>query len=162
MKSYAPKGLHAGMLRELMTDMASTPAQIAKLLQVTERTVWRWLSEDSAPYAVILALWHESPRGHYNRETDVGNHNAILRGLAASHEAAHQQAGKRLARLAAISDTGAANEPWLSGPALWSPPPGASLVGLAPLALNPGAQARQVAHDGRSDHGPGDHHQGLA
>lgn len=116
MKSYAPTGLHAGMLRELITDMGSTPAKIAKLLRVTERSIWRWMADDSAPYAVILALWHESPRGHYNRDTDLANHNAILHALVHCKEDTAAQAVARLAKLLAISSTGAANDPFLSGP----------------------------------------------
>ena len=105
------------MLRELITDMGSTPLEISKLLQVTERSVWRWLCDDSAPYAVMLALWHESPRGHYNQETDVGNHNTILRGLARAHEDAHAKETARLSRLVAIGDFGCANDPLINGPA---------------------------------------------
>ena len=113
---YAPKNLHGGMLRELLDDMGTTPAEIAKFLKVTERSVWRWLADDSAPHAVMVALWHESPRGHYNQETDVGNHNNILRGLARAHEDAHKKETARLSRLVSIGDFGCANDPLYVGP----------------------------------------------
>lgn len=122
MKSYAPKGLHSGMVRELMTDMGATPADLAKLLHVTERSVWRWLSDGSAPFAAVLALWHESPRGHYNMETDVGNHNNILRGLARAHEEACAKETARMARLLAVGEFGSANDPLMTGPAQVAPP----------------------------------------
>ena len=144
MKSYAPKGLHSAMLRELLTDLATTPAEVAKLLQVTERSVWRWLADDSAPYAVILALWHESPRGHYNMETDVGNHNNILRGLARAHEDAHAKETARLSRLLAVGEFGSANDPLMTGPAQAAPPyhftRGAGLLPAAPDLLPVGMQ----------------------
>lgn len=113
---YAPRGLHPGMLRELLDDMGTTPAEIAKFLKVTERSVWRWLAEGSAPMAVIIALWHESPRGHYNQETDVGNHNNILRGLAQAHQDAHAKESARLVRVLSIGEFGSANDPLFTGP----------------------------------------------
>lgn len=116
MKTYTPKGLHGGDLRGLLDDLHVSPLQVAKFLRVTERSVWRWLADGSAPFAVLAALWHETPRGREATACDVGNELVIQRGLARSGLAALDVETRRLARLLAISDTGAANDPLMSGP----------------------------------------------
>ena len=118
MKTYAPKGLHGAMLRDLLADLHATPAQAAKYLQVTERSIFRWLSDGSAPYAVLAALWHETPRGREAGALDVGNELVIVRGLARSTGAALAAESARLVRLLSISDTGASNDPLINGPGL--------------------------------------------
>lgn len=50
-------------LQEVMNDIGAKPADVARHLKVTERSVWRWLADDSAPLAVRLALWHATPAG---------------------------------------------------------------------------------------------------
>ena len=116
MKTYAPKGLHGAQLRAILDDLQATPPEVAKFLKVTERSVWRWLADDSAPFPVLAALWHETPAGRHATALDVGNELAVHRGLAAANGQALAQESARLARLVAISDTGAANDPLLSGP----------------------------------------------
>jgi hypothetical protein len=125
-KTYAPKGLHGAMLRDLLAELACTPAQAAKFLRVTERSVFRWLADDSAPFAVLAALWHETPTGRHTVHFDVGNEVAVYRGLAAARGDALAAESARLARLVAISDTGAANDPFAVGP-----------VGLHALVVKP-------------------------
>lgn len=116
MKTYAPKGLHGAQLRAILEALQATPAQVSKFLQVTERSVWRWLADDSAPFPVLAALWHETPAGRHATALDVGNELAIHRGMAVAQGQALAVESARLARLVAISDTGAANDPLLSGP----------------------------------------------
>lgn len=117
MKTYAPKGLHGAMLRDLLADLGATPLQVSKYLHVTERSVWRWLKEDNAPYAVLAALWHETPEGRHVTALDVGNELQIYAGLARCHESNAQALYDQLGRVLAISDTGAANDPLVTGPA---------------------------------------------
>lgn len=116
MKTYAPKGLHGAQLRGLLADLGCTPLQAAKFLQVTERTVWRWLKEENAPFAVLAALWHETPRGREAGALDVGNALVIERGLARSLNDLCMTKTAQLTRLLSISDTGAANDALLVGP----------------------------------------------
>ena len=116
MKTYAPKGLHGAQLRAILEELQATPAQVSKFLQVTERSVWRWLSDGSAPFPVLAALWHETPAGRHQTALDVGNELQVHRGLAAANGQALAKETQRLARLVAISDTGAANDPLISGP----------------------------------------------
>lgn len=125
LKTYAPK-LQGDDLRGLLEDLQATPAQAAKFLQVTERSVWRWLSEGSAPFPVLAALWHETPAGRHVTALDVGNEAVIYRGLSQAHEKAHGDAVAMLARVLSIGDFGAANDPVLQGP-----PPGGGAGGFA-------------------------------
>lgn len=104
------------MLRDLLADLHATPLQAAKHLQVSERTVWRWLKEENAPFAVLAALWHETPRGRETGALDVGNALVIERGLARSLQGLADGRMAQLSRLVAISDTGAANDALLVGP----------------------------------------------
>lgn len=140
MKTYAPKALWGGDLRRLMDELQATPAEIAKYLKVTERSVWRWLAEDSAPFAVLAALWHESPRGREAAALDVGNALNIERGLARSTNQALIVESARLARLMSICETGAANDPMASGP-----PPGGGPRGFMPGPRHPASVRRSYA-----------------
>lgn len=148
MKTYAPKGLHGAMLRDLIADLAATPAQVAKHLRVTERSVWRWLADDSAPYAVLAALWHETPKGREVAALDVGNELNIHRGMAQSAGRALANESARLARLVAISDTGAANDPLVSGPHQ-SVDTLMRFIGAGLRVGGPFMQSAQVIPDGR-------------
>ena len=154
MKTYAPKGLRGEDLRGLLEDLHASPLQISKFLKVTERSVWRWLADDSAPFAVLAALWHETPRGRESAACDVGNELVIQRGLARSNHDSLANETRRLSRVLAISDTGAANDPLMSGPA-------SQFGGVLPLRLDPVTQGRQLPDDGGGDDGPTQDNQGL-
>lgn len=148
MKTFAPKQLRGVDLKGLISDLRATPAQVARYLEVTERSVWRWLSDGSAPRAVLAALWLESPHGRHVGALDVGNELTIVRGLARSVQDQATTQAAQLCRVLAISTTGAANDPLVSGPV--APRPGAlRLWGIGPLGFNPGAQARQLPDDER-------------
>lgn len=116
MKTYAPKGLHGAQLRPLMAELFTNAVELSRFLRVTERTVWRWLAEDSCPWYILALLWHETEAGRVACSLDVGNALVLARGLGAAHAQAHAAESARLARLVAISDTGAANDPLVDGP----------------------------------------------
>lgn len=116
MKTYTPKGLTGSDLRMLLDDLHATPAQVAKFLHVTERSVWRWLADGSAPFAVLSCLWHETPAGRETSACDVGNELAIVRGLAAGRGQSLAAESARLAYLVRLGDFGAANDPLITGP----------------------------------------------
>lgn len=136
MKTYAPKTLHGGQLRGLLDELGSTPEVVAKHLHVTERSVWRWLAGKSAPYAVLAALWHETATGRETCALDVGNDLVIQRNLSGSLSRDKLAQTAQLRRVLAISDTGAANDPLLSGPRR-----------VSPLSPYPVAQRGYVAND---------------
>lgn len=155
MKTYVPKDLRGEDLRGLLDDLHVSPLQISKFLKVTERSVWRWLSEGTAPFAVLAALWHETPRGREVVSCDVGNELVIQRTLARSGLAALDVETKRLTRVLAISDTGAANDPLMTGPA-------SQFGGVLPLRFDPVTQGRKLPDDGGGDDGPTQDDQGFA
>lgn len=111
MKTYAPRSLRGRDLETLLSELQATPGQVAKILQVSERSVFRWLADGSAPYAVLAALWHETPTGRHVTALDVGNELAITHALAHAQAARVDAGAAQLRRLLAISDTGAANDP---------------------------------------------------
>ena len=82
MKTYAPRSLRGQDLRGLLDDLQASVSDVAQFLDVSERTVWRWLRDENAPYAVLAALWHETPQGRYVTALDVGNELALARGAA--------------------------------------------------------------------------------
>jgi len=110
LKTFAPKNLHGAQLGALMEHLQATPADVAKHLHVSERSVFRWIRDDSAPYAALAALWHETPLGRENSSLDVGNALAIQRQLTRANESRALDAETRLSRLIAIADTGASND----------------------------------------------------
>lgn len=109
-KTFAPQWLRGADLRALLDALAMTPAQAAKFLQVTERSVFRWLADDCCPWPVLALLWHESPAGRHECALDLGNEVQVLRGLAGALQAQLAAQAAQLARLLAISDSGAAND----------------------------------------------------
>lgn len=139
MKTYAPKGLRGSDLRGLITDLGATPLAVAKFLQVTERSIWRWLAEETAPWPVLALLWHETPHGRHVAALDVGNELVIVKGLARSLTDQATQQAAQLCRVLAISNTGAANDPLLRMPGMGWTGPVQSLV--FPAELKPCARA---------------------
>jgi hypothetical protein len=115
MKTYAPKGLHGSQLRDLMAQLFADPKGISKFLRVSERCVWRWLKDDSCPWPELALLWHETPAGREASALDVGNLLNLTRGLADCRLAMVSKGKAQLSRLLAISDTGAANDPFTDG-----------------------------------------------
>lgn len=137
MKTYAPKALNGAMLRDLLDALVCTPAQAAKFLRVTERSVFRWLADGSAPFAVLAALWHETPEGRHVTALDVGNELAIHAGLARSNAQALAKETGRLAYVVRLGDFGCANDPIYTGPA-GLPGPRAVPVGFSAGRGGPG------------------------
>lgn len=140
MKTYAPKSLWGGDLRAIIAELHATPQDVCKYLRVNERTLRRWLAEDSAPFAVLAALWHETPRGREAAQLDTGNALVIERGLARANGSALAAESARLARLLAICDTGAANDPLCD-----APPPGGGPRGFIPRPRHPAMVRRAYA-----------------
>ena len=95
-------------LKEMLADIGRpTPKELAKALGVTERTVWRWLSEDSAPRPVLLAIFWLTRWGV--SEIDCEAHNVATRARGLQDEL--DSIRERLARVAKIGDFGSSNDP---------------------------------------------------
>lgn len=56
-----------------------TLKRAAKILDVTERTIWRWLSQGHVPKAAVLALYWESSYGRSLINTDHHAEIVLLR-----------------------------------------------------------------------------------
>lgn len=136
MKTYAPRDLCGSNLRDLITDLGEpTPHDLARFLQVTERSIFRWLAEDSAPFAVLAALWHETPHGRHVTALDVGNDRAIQSAGWQAEKAAHLATHAGLLRVLGVSDTGSANSPlygvdWQAPPLFFGETPQARPFGF--------------------------------
>jgi predicted DNA-binding transcriptional regulator AlpA len=107
---YMPKKIPA--LRDMLADIGHpSPKEVAKALKVTERTVWRWLREDKAPHAAMLAIYWLTRWGV--SEIDTAAHNAAIysAGMARCLQDELDDIKSRLARISKIGDFGSSNDP---------------------------------------------------
>jgi hypothetical protein len=74
----APKNIY-GIDLFLLFLHEVTLKRAAKILDVTERTIWRWKSEEKVPKAAVLALYWESSYGRSLIATDHHNEIVLLR-----------------------------------------------------------------------------------
>lgn len=116
MKYLAPRSIPA--LSQVLPDLGNpSPREIARYLDVSERTVYGWKAADLAPRAVLLALFWESSYGRSALDCELHNAAQVYRSLSESlnHEA--QTLRLRIARLEKMGDFGSANAPHIA-PAL--------------------------------------------
>lgn len=74
----APKNVRGPNLFRMFVHELGGPRKVAKFLDVTERTVWRWLAEESAPKMAVLALYWETSYGKSLIDTDQVNEIRLL------------------------------------------------------------------------------------
>lgn len=102
-------GSFAELLEELGLQAADTP-QIAKALDVSESTVWRW-KRHGAPRIACLSLWWLSREGHGTWDAEMANRTALT---AQWNAALWRELGKRRQDTAAAAQVarpgGAAND----------------------------------------------------
>ena len=113
-------------LRRILSNIPATPAQVAKWLDVSERSVLRWLAGDCAPRAVLMLLWLCSTEGRYQFNVTMGNELRMTYGQFAAEQLRNDRLQGQMKKLLALADTGAANDPFCTGP---SGPPGGSFPG---------------------------------
>jgi hypothetical protein len=75
----APKNIYGPDLFKSFVHELGGPKLVCKKLDVTERTVWRWLAEGTVPKMAVLALYWESQYGRSLIDTDHHNETVILR-----------------------------------------------------------------------------------
>lgn len=117
MKYLAPRAIPA--LSQIVPVLGNPSArEIARYLDVTERTVHRWMAADDAPRAALLALYWESSYGLAALDAELFNTVAVHKRLSESlnHEA--QMLRVRIARLEKIGSFDSANAPYLAPVAL--------------------------------------------
>jgi len=94
------------------------PQAVARFLGIGVRTVYRYNRDGQAPRTVCLALFWLTRWGHSEVHTQAVNACQIAVGLAQGLETEVRQLRDELARVLALSDTGAANEPLIRHPAV--------------------------------------------
>lgn len=112
MLKLMPRGTQIPALSTTLQDIGNpTPTAVAKALGVHERTVQRWIAADSAPQAVLIALFWVSRWGMSLLDAELFNSAAVYRGLADTLRRENAQLRQLLGRLGHIGDFGSANDP---------------------------------------------------
>jgi len=123
-----PKDLPA--LSLILDDLGGpAPALLALALGVRVSTVRRWITTDTAPRPVMLALWWLTRWGMSAEATAAHNTAQLQRGLAEAWQREAEAARAELSRVLAVGDFGCANDPSLAArPAAPAPRPALQLV----------------------------------
>jgi hypothetical protein len=110
MLSRAPKYLPP--LSVILQDLgAPKPASVAQTLGVTERTVKRWMREDQAPRAALMALFWLTRYGVSIIEADAHNELAMHAGMVSCLRTENAALAKHIQHLLRIGAFGSANAP---------------------------------------------------
>jgi hypothetical protein len=107
---HAPRDIYGpNAFREFVHELGGAKS-VAKYLEVTERTVLRWLSEGNVPRAAVLALYWETQYGRAQIFTDQVNE---IRALYARVHLLQDQYTRAKDIVAGVRKlhTGGANEP---------------------------------------------------
>lgn len=113
MKYLAPRAVPA--LSQLLPDLGNpSPREIARFLDVTERTVFSWKAQDRAPRAALLALFWESSYGLSALDAELHNTAMVHKNHADALARHVVNLECRIARLEKIGDFGCANVPYLA------------------------------------------------
>lgn len=103
--------------QSILEDLSSPePRQLAKVLGVGVRTVYRWNQAGSAPRMACLALFWLTRWGRSQVHTQAVNDALMAASLARSLADERDLLQAQLARVLSLVDTGAANRPILGGP----------------------------------------------
>jgi hypothetical protein len=103
---------HTPPLSYMLDDLTTRDlARIAKHIGLSERTLERYRAADTAPRAVMLALFWETRWGASTIDTELFNAAQVHRSHAQSLERQEIALRARIARLETIGDFGAANGP---------------------------------------------------
>lgn len=111
-RSPTQAGLPA--LSVMLADLPARPAQIARHLGITIRTLQRYLATDSAPRAVMLALFWETRWGRSAADVEAANWGALHYRAAMIERRTNQALRRQIDVLEGElvrSATGAANGP---------------------------------------------------
>lgn len=102
-------------LSQALADLGNpSPREISNYLEVTERTVYRWVAAGVAPRPVELALFWETSYGESLIDCDLVNRSRVMHNLSESLGLEVKKLQARVAWLEAHGRFGSANAPWLS------------------------------------------------
>lgn len=106
----APKNIYGPDIFKIFVDELGGPKRVSKMLDVSERTVWRWLADGRVPKMAVLALYWESRYGRSLIDTDHHTEMVLLRGHIQILEQQFTRASHVIQGLRKL-DYGTANEP---------------------------------------------------
>ena len=115
--NFHPYSLHRApaalpIWQRILEDLGNPhPKEIARVLGLGVRTVYRYNREAQAPRHVCLALFWMTRWGHSQVHCQAVNDCTLAVTYANAIEAELKQARTQLAHVLAISETGAANHP---------------------------------------------------
>lgn len=92
----------------------SQPLEICKYLDVAPQTLRRWKAAHAAPRVAMLAMYWETPWGASLVASHAENGAMYARSESRSLQATNETLRLRIARLEALGDFGAANQPLLA------------------------------------------------
>lgn len=107
----APKNVYGPDIFKMFVNELGGPKRVCKMLDVIERTVWRWLAEDSVPKMAVRALYWETQYGRSLIDTDHHNEVILMRGRIHLLEEQFARASRVIAGLKLLN-FGTANEPY--------------------------------------------------
>ena len=101
-------------LGQSLADLGNpSPREIASYLDVTERTVYRWVAAGVAPRPVELALFWETSYGESLIDCDLVNRSRVMHNLSETLGLEVRKLQARVAWLEAQGQFGSANRPYL-------------------------------------------------
>lgn len=106
----APKNIYGPDVFKRFVFELGGPKRICKMLDVAERTVWRWLADESVPKMAVLALYWETQYGRSLIDSDHHAETALLRGHVQLLQDQFTRAQHVIAGLKLLN-YGTANEP---------------------------------------------------
>lgn len=101
----------------MLQDLPATPAQVARHLDVTPRTLQRYVAEDQAPRVVMLAMFWETRWGRSAADAEAANWGALYYQRAQIMERQNVALRRQITALetALAESHGAANSPvWMT------------------------------------------------
>jgi hypothetical protein len=107
---HAPRNIYGPNVFHAFVHELGGPKSVSRFLGVTERTVWRWLSEGNVPRAAVLALYWETQYGRSQIFTDQVNEIRELYRRVCLLQEQYTRAKDIVAGLRKLQ-TGGANEP---------------------------------------------------
>ncbi len=103
--------------QSIMDDLGRPPAaRVARVLGISERTVWRYHHADHAPRAVLLALFWLTSWGRNAVYTQAWNDAQVALSYVGALRAQVARLQAQVQHLEALGNSGAANSPLLRGP----------------------------------------------
>lgn len=96
----------------MLKDLPATQQEIARHLDLTERTVSTYLKHESAPRAVQLAVFWETRWGRSAADCEAANWGAVYYRKAMALERENERLRAQLATMEDLRNDGAANTPY--------------------------------------------------